>query len=229
MKQSELKEKILLTCLDEGMIQIQALYSIYDKQAHLKKFIYDMTKEGLLANRSRTIKIQNKQYDISYKTITNKGVQWLIDNCTNHYSWLKYMPNPMCDFAIKTATSNEGINRFLKTKSVSVLFSQIGIPTYKKENNVYKHTSNETITLHEIIEKARNDEAQDKKYNGKTNIQYFDEFDDNIIDYINTNTDKLEYPLSKEYPDIFYSSKDITQFFKITEKEINQYKFTNHI
>jgi hypothetical protein len=229
MKMSELKEKILMSCLDEGMIESCGIYCFYNKRAYLEQFISNMTKEGFFNNRKRTYTTQNKKFNTSYKAITNKGVQWLIDNCSDHYSWLKYLPNPICDFSIKVSTSSEGTNRFLKRKSASVIFSQVGIPTDTKEKNIYRHNSSENITLNELIEKAKQDEAQNKKHNGIIDIPDFDGLDDNLINYLNDNTDTAEYPLSEEYPDMFYVSTDILQYFKLTQKELHQYKFSSHI
>ncbi len=88
-----------------------ALLSVSDKTEHSKKVLTRLKNEGLITDRQLTEKHQNKKYKVTYKAITRKDVQWLIDNCTSTYPWLSYLPNPFPKFSLTQISSSEQLIR----------------------------------------------------------------------------------------------------------------------
>lgn len=198
MHEETLKNQILMTCINEGIVLPYALKTLAEDERYINKVILKLTQQGLLTDRKITVKYKYTKYTVHYKAITQKGVQYLINNCSKLYPWLAYLPNPVPKFSLTQISDTEQLYRFLKSITVSIVFKTFNIQTAEKERTSIKNHKN--IFYKEMIFEAM---SRYKKDNG-------------IVDnYAEEGT--------------YYHSKDIAQYFNITNPEMQQYKFSQHI
>lgn len=76
--------------------------------------------------RYRRVKSE-RRHASTYMTITARGIQYLVDNCSQHIDWLKYLPNDLTRVRIrgyKCATSQ--VERFIRMSSAAQAAEAIG-------------------------------------------------------------------------------------------------------
>ena len=203
MEKNQVKSMVLLMFMEEGMVLPSAFKTLTDDKKYVSNLLAKLTSEGYICNRRITVKSQNRKYAVTYKAICPKGVQWLIDNCSDEYPWLRYLPNPVPKFVLTTGTNSENLNRFLKSISASIIFSNFGIKTFKR--SVQTNTSSaKSVNFQKMVSEAKEQYEQDKIQHG------------------------IKTESNKKYEDIYFHSRDISQYFKLTKDEIQQYKFSTH-
>ena len=204
MVKNQTKKVVLLSFMEEGIVLPSAFKTLTDNKSYIPSLLTNLTDEGYICNRRITVKSQNRKYAVTYKAICPKGVQWLIDNCSDEYPWLRYLPNPVPKFVLTNVPSSENLNRFLKSISASIIFSNFGIKTFKR--SVRTNTlSAKSVNFQKMVSEAKEQYEQDKIQHG------------------------IKTESNEKYEDIYFHSRDISQYFKLTEEEIQQHIFSSHI
>ena len=204
MEKNQTKKVVLLAFMEEGMVLPSALKTLTDDKKYILNLLTNLTNNGYICNRKITVKSQNRKYAVTYKAICPKGVQWLIDNCSDEYPWLRYLPNPVPKFVIRNITNSENLNRFLKSISASIIFSNFGIKTFKRPVRT-NALSAKSVSFKKMVSQAKEQYEQDKIRHG------------------------IKTESNEKCKDIYFHSRDISQYFKLTEEEIQQYKFSTNI
>ena len=192
-----------MALMREGMATPSALLLLGGQQKYNRTVLTKLVKEGYIADRKITVTNQKKKQIIPYKVICPKGVQWLIDNCSDEYGWLSYLPNPVPRFSLTQITNNNQLNRQLNSISASVMFSMFDITTYEDINET--STTRYKSSFIDMVNRAKRE---------------YEKANNSII---------AVEKKSKNSKDIYYHTKDIKDSFSITKEEAKQYLFTTHI
>ncbi|MDO5399182.1 MAG: hypothetical protein Q4G33_14790 [bacterium] len=208
MEKSMCKKHILMAFMREGMLISNVLRTITDQEPYMRKLLTQMTSEGLLAKGCVTGKRHSRKWTLTYRRITPKGVQWLIDNCADEYPWLKYIPVPVPRFSVTQDLSGMRFARFLRSVSASVLFSNFGIETAQYKNLERTLTDeHKMITFRTLKANAIAAYEQTLKLPESASV-------DALVDA----------PVRR-----YYHSRDLKDVFALSESEAKQYMFSTHI
>lgn len=164
MKKETIKTKILMAFMSEGFLLPNSLKTLTDNENFMTRTIQELTEKKMLTDRKITVKYKYTKYTVHYKAITQKGVQYLIDNCSKLYPWLTYLPNPVPKFSLTQIGNSEQLYRFLKSITASIIFQNFHIQTAEKERTSISNSKN--IFFKEMIFEAM---SRYKKDNGITN------------------------------------------------------------
>ena len=177
MKKHIVRFKILMTLLNEGYAYDNVLRTLDDSIPFINKCISQMIDEKYIKTGKRSFvpKNKNKKEEISFtfKMITPKGVQWLIDNYANECGWLRYLPDPMPSFYINRHLSGSAVYRMAKSITASIMFSNVGIRTFSKSKS-------DKEELRDIVDQAK---EKYRKDNGIKTEDLFREEDGSVSAY----------------------------------------------
>lgn len=194
------KRDILMCFMGEGILLPVALNTITDHQKYIKNLLSDLTKDGYIANRKMNIKGRNRTIAVTYKSIKPKGVQWLIDNCSEEYPWLTYLPNPVPKFSVRQISNTDVLYKFLQSITASIIFSNFGIKTVEAPRKIKK--SSKSVFFKDMVMNAKTE--YERVNNGNVTEKSINE----------TNA--------------YYHSKDISVNFKLSPEEVHQQAFSTH-
>lgn len=204
MRKNKVRFKLLMALLNEGYAYDNVLRTLDDKTAFINKCISEMIEGGYIKTGKRSVtrryKGKKKDIDFSYKIITRKGVQWLIDNYAEEHTWLKYLPDPMPKFCVNKHLANNAVYCMIKSITASIMFANVGVRTFNKVNDAY------TEELRDIVSKAK------EQYRRENGIRTAD---------LHKGEDG--------WPLIYFHNKDIKKYISKEEKTEEQYAFfENH-
>lgn len=200
MNKHPIRFVILMSLLMHGFTQTYVLNMLDKRTASIKKYLSELERKQFVKDKSRTITLNGRKVSCKYKSITRKGVQWLIDNYSEEYKWLTYLPDPMPVFRMSKNLSPEDFHRTLKINIPPIVFTSIGIKTYSRP---YEKEPEE---LSEYVRLAR---EQYKKQNGITEQQY----------YMSPVTNSIA---------VYFRSTDIKAELSYTQKELQQHMYSNY-
>lgn len=200
-----------MALMNEGYMSTDTISLLTNNADYYNVVRRNLLKNECIIKRKRTVSYQGIKRVVNYIAITPKGVQWLIDNCSNQYLWLKYLPNPVPDFSFQHVTNDVQFHRNIKTITASIIFSLFEIKTYRidEQINDTKNTPFKTMI---------NDAKKVCGFMWKLSL-------------FKSSTKAVNFIAEKNYDndDAFFYSKDISKIASLTEQDINQYLFSSYI